>query len=186
MPTCSGSRFLWALHVLPVSGRVHPSDADLDKALPEGFLERTAGRGLVCPSWAPQRAVLPHPAVGGFVTHCGAASCLESLWAGVPVVAWPLYSEQPFHAHCMAGEIGVAVAVLGPTGGRVEAAEVERAVRRLMDEGSDDRRRARARAAEMKTACRRAVGDGGSSDAASAIVLGVEAIVNGPCIIRCH
>ena len=79
--------------------------------------------------------VLPHPAVGGFVTHYGAASCLESLWAGVPVVAWPLYSEQTFHVHCLAGEIGVAVAVLGATSWHVEAAEVERAVRRLLDEG---------------------------------------------------
>ncbi|KAL6650770.1 hypothetical protein ACP70R_009695 [Stipagrostis hirtigluma subsp. patula] len=160
----SGSRFLWALRVPPAAGRVHPSDADLGEALPEGFLERTAGRGLVWPSWAPQRAVLSHPAVGGFVSHCGAASCLETLWAGVPVVAWPLYSEQYFHAHWMASEVGVAAAALGGTGGPVAAAEVERAVRRLMDEDSEDGRRARARAAEMKTACRTAVGDGGSSD----------------------
>uniref|UniRef100_A0ACD5WCS5 Uncharacterized protein n=1 Tax=Avena sativa TaxID=4498 RepID=A0ACD5WCS5_AVESA len=49
--------------------------------------------GLVVP-WCAQEAVLAHPAVGLFVTHCGWNSILESVLAGVPVLGWPMISEQ--------------------------------------------------------------------------------------------
>ena len=46
----------------------------------------------------------------------------------------------------------------------VEAAELERAVRSLMG-GSEEGKKAREKAVEMKAACRNAVEEGGSSDA---------------------
>uniref|UniRef100_A0ACD6A8H0 Uncharacterized protein n=1 Tax=Avena sativa TaxID=4498 RepID=A0ACD6A8H0_AVESA len=49
--------------------------------------------GLVVP-WCAQEAVLAHPAVGLFVTHCGWNSILETVLAGVPVLGWPMISEQ--------------------------------------------------------------------------------------------
>lgn len=49
--------------------------------------------GLVVP-WCAQEAVLAHPAVGLFVTHCGWNSILETVMAGVPVLGWPMMSEQ--------------------------------------------------------------------------------------------
>ena len=49
--------------------------------------------GLVVP-WCAQEAVLAHPAVGLFVTHCGWNSILETVIGGVPVLGWPMISEQ--------------------------------------------------------------------------------------------
>ncbi|CAL5062636.1 unnamed protein product [Urochloa decumbens] len=161
----SGHRFLWALRGPPAAGSRHPSEADLDELLPEGFLQRTKERGLVWPRWAPQKAALAHPAVGGFVTHCGWNSTLESLWHGVPLVPWPLYAEQHLNAFELVSAMGVAVPleVDRKRDNFVEAAELERAVRALMDGDSEEGRRAREKAAEMKDACRKAVEEGGSS-----------------------
>nr|UUY86290.1 anthocyanidin-3-glucoside rhamnosyltransferase 2 [Aglaonema commutatum] len=163
----SGHRFLWVLRSPPKHAHNFPTDTvNLREVLPEGFLERTAGRGLVWPSWAPQVDVLAHPSIGGFVTHCGWNSCLESLWFGVPMLAWPLYAEQHFNAFQMAGDLGVALQlkVDRKNGNFVAAEELERGVRCLMEEGFCERgRKVRARAKEMKTASRRALEDGGSS-----------------------
>lgn len=49
--------------------------------------------GLIVP-WSAQEEVLAHPAVGLFVTHCGWNSILESVIAGVPMLGWPMLSEQ--------------------------------------------------------------------------------------------
>ncbi|KAL0455944.1 UNVERIFIED_CONTAM: Hydroquinone glucosyltransferase [Sesamum latifolium] len=60
---------------------------DLERRRPEGFLERTKGRGLVVASWAPQIQVLSNGSTGGLVTHCGWNSILESAVFGVPLIA---------------------------------------------------------------------------------------------------
>ncbi|XP_048539180.1 UDP-glycosyltransferase 73C4-like [Triticum urartu] len=44
--------------------------------------------------WAPQAAILAHPAVGAFLTHCGASSLLEVASADVPMLTWPLVCDQ--------------------------------------------------------------------------------------------
>lgn len=156
----SGRRFLWVLRT------TQPAADRLEEQLPQGFLDRTRGRGLVWPAWAPQREILAHPAVGGFVTHCGWNSVLEALWFGVPMAPWPLYAEQHLNAFELVVAMGVAVKmdVDRKTNNFVEAAELERALQCLMGGTEEDEgRQARELAAEAMAACRKAVECGGSS-----------------------
>ncbi|KAJ4912315.1 UDP-glycosyltransferase 71B5 [Raphanus sativus] len=163
----SGHRFLWSLRrgASNVLKEGLGDYANLEEILPEGFLDRTSGRGKVI-GWAPQTAVLAKPAIGGFVTHCGWNSMLESLWFGVPMVTWPLYAEQKVNAFEMVEELGLAVEIrrfikgdlFEGTMETVTAEDLERAVRRVMEEGSDVRNRVE----EMAEKCHVALMDGGS------------------------
>eukprot|EP00268_Persea_americana_P050352 TRINITY_DN5469_c0_g3_i2.p1 TRINITY_DN5469_c0_g3~~TRINITY_DN5469_c0_g3_i2.p1 ORF type:complete len:483 (+),score=70.82 TRINITY_DN5469_c0_g3_i2:272-1720(+) len=166
----SGQRFLWVVRSPPSedpSKRFLPTpEPDLEALLPDGFLERTKGRGLVLKSWAPQMAVLSHDSVGGFVTHCGWNSVLEALCAGVPMVAWPLYAEQRLNRVVMVEEMGLAMPMVGAEKGWVEAEEVEKRVRGLME--SEEGKALRERTAEMRDKAMAALGEGGSSRTALA------------------
>ncbi|XP_078149753.1 malvidin galactosylase UGT88C3-like [Carex rostrata] len=155
----SGHRFLWVLRMLGKEFLSGPTDANLEELLPEGFLERTKQRGMVWPTWAPQIDILSHQAIGGFVTHCGWNSILESLWFGVPMIPWPMYAEQHLNAFQLINEMHVAVALEfdRKNKGFVTATKLERAIKQLMEAGSEEGRRARVRAEEMKLACRKAV-----------------------------
>ena len=63
--------------------------------LPNGFEERIKGIGLIVRDWAPQLEILSHTSTGGFMSHCGWNSCLESITMGVPIASWPMHSDQP-------------------------------------------------------------------------------------------
>ena len=141
----SGFRFLWSLREPPAKGKIaYPSDyADYRGVLPEGFLDRMSGIGKVI-GWAPQVAVLAHPAIGGFVSHCGWNSMLESLWYGVPVGTLPMYAEQHLNAFEMARELGLAVEVsmdYRKNSDFVNAEEIQRGIRQVMDHDGDTRKR---------------------------------------------
>ncbi|NP_001131537.2 Anthocyanidin 5,3-O-glucosyltransferase [Zea mays] len=161
----SGHRFLWVLRGTPEPGTKLPSDGNLAELLPADFLARTKDRGLVWPTKAPQKEILAHAAVGGFVTHCGWNSVLESLWHGVPMVPWPLGAEQHYNAFTLVADMGVAVAlnVERKRKNFVEATELERAVKALMCDG-ETARKVRDKVMEIKAACRKAMEEGGSSN----------------------
>ncbi|KAK7307269.1 hypothetical protein VNO77_40176 [Canavalia gladiata] len=44
--------------------------------------------------WAPQEEVVAHKGVGGFLTHSGWNSTLESIVAGVPMICLPCFGDQ--------------------------------------------------------------------------------------------
>ncbi|KAF9681614.1 hypothetical protein SADUNF_Sadunf05G0020200 [Salix dunnii] len=65
---------------------------------PVGWEDRVKGRGLAIRDWVDQRGILKHPAIGGFLTHCGWNSVLEVLSMVVPLLAWPMGAEQGLNA----------------------------------------------------------------------------------------
>ncbi|KAL8158783.1 hypothetical protein V2J09_000320 [Rumex salicifolius] len=150
----SQQRFLWVIRSpndAVSNGAYFGVDgaADPHGILPEGFLDETAGRGLVVPKWAPQIQVLSHVSTGGFLTHCGWNSVLESVVNGVPMITWPLYAEQKMNAVMLSEDLRVGVRPkLGPDG-VVRRDEVSRVVRELMAAGEEGKRM-RSRMEELK------------------------------------
>ncbi|XWS55625.1 hypothetical protein CRYUN_Cryun09bG0016900 [Craigia yunnanensis] len=90
----SGKPFLWVLRPNSIIGEDDPGNILMD------FEERTKDKGLIV-SWTPQEEVLAHPAVGGFLTHCGWNSTLESIYAGVPMICWPAITDQQVNSRCV-------------------------------------------------------------------------------------
>lgn len=164
----SGQRFLWVVRNPPPENQSLDSnqiiDPDLNSLLPEGFLERTKERGYVVKSWAPQVAVLKHDSVGGFVTHCGWNSVLESVCAGVPMVGWPLYAEQRYNRVLLVEEMKIALPMVESECGFVNSTEVEKRVIELME--GEEGKSVRERTIAMKHAAKAAVSEGGSSSVA--------------------
>nr|AFJ53029.1 UDP-glycosyltransferase 1 [Linum usitatissimum] len=91
-------------------------------------------RGMVIGDWVNQMEILGHKSVKGFMSHCGWNSVMESVCAGVPMVAWPMMAEQPLNARMVAEEIKVGIRVEGSgrNGRLVKKGAVEEAVRELM------------------------------------------------------
>ncbi|KAG0491177.1 hypothetical protein HPP92_008040 [Vanilla planifolia] len=125
--------------------------------------------GLVVSGWVPQVEILNHPAIGGFVTHCGWNSSLEGIIAGVPMVTWPLFAEQFINERLLVDVLRVAVGV-GTKVSRVKAEDrllvpaekLTAAVEAVMG-GSEDADERRQRANELKETAAAVVADGGSS-----------------------
>ncbi|KAI5058797.1 hypothetical protein GOP47_0026967 [Adiantum capillus-veneris] len=87
----SKERFLW---VVRIPDQQKKGEAQRMQLLPSGFEERTAGRGLVLWEVAPQRKILAHRAIAGFLTHSGWNSTLEALCKGVPMLCYPMLGDQ--------------------------------------------------------------------------------------------
>ncbi|KAL1200396.1 UDP-glycosyltransferase 71B5 [Cardamine amara subsp. amara] len=164
----SGYKFLWSLRRAPSNILTErPGDFEnLEEVFPVGLLNKGKVIG-----WAPQVAVLAKPAIGGFVTHCGWNSILESLWFGVPMVTWPLHSEQKVNAFEMVEELGLAVEIrkyfrgdlLAGETETVTAEEIEKAIKSVMEQEDND---VRVRVKEMAEKCHVAVTEDGSSHVA--------------------
>lgn len=155
----SGREFIWVV-------KKEKREGVREDWLPQGFEERIQGKGLIIRGWAPQVTILEHEAIGGFVTHCGWNSTLESVCTGVPMVTWPVSAEQFFNEKLVTKVLRIGVEVGAKKwrrllGDFVKRDAVEKAVRKVMEgeEAEEMRRRVRG-FAEM---ARRAIEEGGSS-----------------------
>ncbi|KAG2674395.1 hypothetical protein I3760_13G132600 [Carya illinoinensis] len=141
----SGEKFLWVVIRSPNNG---PANAvylsnqshDLDPIafLPEGFVERTKGQGLVVPSWAPQ-----------------------SIMNGTPLIAWPLFGEQRMNAVFLAEDLKVALRPKENEKGVVVREEIAQVIKGLMV--GEDGKNARNHMKDLKIAAEKALYPEGSS-----------------------
>lgn len=162
----SNRPFIWVV-------RKGDYSTELEKMLAEeNFEKRIEGRGLIIRGWAPQVVILSHPAIGGFLTHCGWNSTLEGVSAGLPMITWPMFAEQFYNEKLVAQvlRIGVRVGVEAcvrrgdhqeeKDGVFVKREDVKKAIQQLMDIDGEERRK---RARDLGGMAKRAVEEGGSS-----------------------
>ncbi|KAH7833350.1 hypothetical protein Vadar_005356 [Vaccinium darrowii] len=134
-------------------------------SLPDGMEERMEGKGLIIRQWVDQQAILGHSTIGGFLSHCGWNSVLESLSVGVPILAWPMMAEQALNAKLVVQGLHVEVEVEKMQGSEAEVIvlreAIYRGVKELM-EGSKGRI-AREKSQALREVVKQAVEEGGSS-----------------------
>ena len=135
----SGMPFLWVLRPGSVQGTQEAP------RLPDGVDEEVRGRGKVV-TWAPQREVLAHAAIGAFWTHCGWNSTLESICEGVPMLAQPCFADQTVNARYLTHQWGVGLEL----GDVIERTRVAKTVRAMMAGKEGDRVRERARELKLQ------------------------------------
>ncbi|GJV03457.1 7-deoxyloganetic acid glucosyltransferase-like protein [Tanacetum coccineum] len=114
--------FLWVRRPGSIAGVYDES------MVPIELLEATKEMGCIV-NWAPQEDVLAHRAIGGFLTHCGWNSTLESIVQGFPMICWPFYVDQLVNSRFV-GEVWNVRIDIKDTCNRLT---VEKAVRDVMD-----------------------------------------------------
>ncbi|XP_071715890.1 7-deoxyloganetin glucosyltransferase-like isoform X1 [Rutidosis leptorrhynchoides] len=117
----SNQNFLWVIRPDLVSG-----DSQM---LPPEFLNATSDRGFLV-SWCPQQKVLNHPSIGGFLTHSGWNSTIESISSGVPMICWPFFAEQQTNCWFSCNQWGIGMEIDSD----VDRKQVENLVNILMVE----------------------------------------------------
>ncbi|KAM1372827.1 hypothetical protein ACFX2I_023594 [Malus domestica] len=154
----SGCRFLWAVKDKKVDIE---DDEKLTEVLGEELLERVKKNGLAVKNWLNQEEILSHPAIGGFLSHCGWNSLSEALWNGVRILAWPQHGDQKVNAD-LVERIGLGTWDKswgwGDRETVVKAEDIAQTVSEVM--GND---LLKLQALHIRDEARRAVGDDGSS-----------------------
>ncbi|RZC43418.1 hypothetical protein C5167_036366 [Papaver somniferum] len=146
----SGRRFLW---VRRPDSFVQQNEEDCQ--IPVELTEGTRQRGYMV-EWAPQEEVLLHPAVGGFLTHSGWNSTLESMVAGVPMICWPHFADQPINSRYVSEVWKIGMDMKDTCSRTI----VEKLVRDMMDDRKEE---LMATTGNVSEQARRSISEGGSS-----------------------
>ncbi|XP_075486120.1 7-deoxyloganetic acid glucosyl transferase-like [Primulina tabacum] len=144
----SHKKFLWVMRPDSITGE----GAD---RIPAGLEKGTKENGYMV-EWAPQEEVLNHPAVGGFLTHCGWNSTLESIAAGVPMICWPYFGDQTVNSRFVSEVWKIGLDIKDSC----DRVVIENAVRELMEVRKDEFFE---RANHLAQLAKKAVSEGGSS-----------------------
>jgi UDP:flavonoid glycosyltransferase YjiC (YdhE family) len=151
----SGRPFMWVIRSSENIGREEADDMIKSKS-------REEEQGLIVP-WCSQVEVLCHNSVGCFLTHCGWNSTLESMAAGVPVVACPHFSDQTTNAKLVEEVWGTGIKARVNEEGFVDREEIRKCVEMMMgggEKGEEIRRNVK----RWKSLAAQAVKEGGSSE----------------------
>ncbi|KAF3434862.1 hypothetical protein FNV43_RR21949 [Rhamnella rubrinervis] len=146
----SKKRFLWVVRPDMVAG-----EGNAHHNIPTELLEGTKERGYMV-GWAPQEEVLEHRAVGGFMTHSGWNSILESIVAGVPMICWPRRADQPVNSRFVSEVWKLGLEMKDVCDRNI----VEKMVNDLMEERKEEFQR---EAEKMSKLAWKSVSEGGSS-----------------------
>lgn len=83
-------------------------------------------------SWLPQDDILAHPNTKLFITHAGKGGVAEAQFHGVPMLAMPVFGDQPGNAHNMASAgFGRSLELL-----TIEEESLEEAIKEIMHNSS--------------------------------------------------
>lgn len=120
--------------------------------------------GLIVP-WCEQLKVLCHPSIGGFLTHCGWNSTLEAVYAGVPMLTFPIFWDQDVDSRLIVEKWKVGVSLKGKMGkdGIVGKVEIAKVVKAFMDLDGDESKQLRKEAQKLKEAAHDESQVGGTS-----------------------
>ncbi|XP_026431920.1 UDP-glycosyltransferase 87A1-like [Papaver somniferum] len=163
----SGVRYLLVLPGGSLNSDIHgEGDGDNDEGV------RTSDQRLIVP-WCDQLRVLFHSSVGGFWTHCGWNSTMESIYAGVPMLTFPKSFDQIPNRKLIVDDLKVGMKVMKDFGEKtlVRRDEIGKIVKRFMNINEEaeeyfnnEATEMRRRSSELKEICRTALAKGGSSD----------------------
>lgn len=149
---CDKVKFIWA---------IRPDQIISSHALPVGFEDSVEERGLVIP-WCNQKAVLSDPAVGGFLTHCGWNSVLESIWCGVAMICYPIMSDQTTNRKLVVDDWKIRINLCD--GGSVDRDEVAVKIEEVMSGETLSSVGIRSEMKKLKKIVHNALVEGGSSE----------------------
>ncbi|GAB4830219.1 hypothetical protein Ancab_019861 [Ancistrocladus abbreviatus] len=120
--------------------------------------------GLIVP-WCDQLSVLSHKSVGGFMTHCGMNSTLESAFCGVPVLTFPLAVDQYPNSKLLVEDWQVGWRLKTNVGNEhlVKGVEIAGIVKRFMNLEREERKILEAKSKQLQSTSQEAIGKGGSA-----------------------
>nr|QWT69379.1 UGT73B4 [Gynostemma pentaphyllum] len=144
--------------LLVIQSNTWPASSEIEK--------RVKPRCLITREFINQRQILFHKAIGGFLSHCGWNSVLESMAASIPILAWPLMMDQKLNARYLIDGLGFGIGIekekIKGSGEAISRREISAGVKELMN--GEKGRKARDRASELGQLAKGAVENGGSSN----------------------